>query len=259
LKTKKSAFAIAAVIVVFVLVLAVTELYFASTQPKPAVNPFRFCLTANPTSATIIQGGNTTLTLEATYQSGDAESITFSALGGPNGTQYLFSSQNGTVTNNHPFKSNLTISVPATADSEVYAIQISAAPQKSAGNQASFNLSVVNSQITVSGTITGTSLAIAGYSSEDIFPTNIAFTSITTGESYEVHVKRYGDTEQYPGKVGNYTITLPNLQSYKVQGYFFSLPHYIPVLRVAQGDAQKGVFMLNCIVGVSSAEANFWG
>jgi hypothetical protein len=260
LKAKKTIIAFAAVAVAAIIVVYAAATYSTAPQSKPVDSPFRFSLTATPDNATIIQGGNTTLTLEVTYLSGNAEPITFSAVGGPNGTVFQFTNQSEIVTNLKSFRSNLTISVPELADSEVYNIQLLASATNSSGSQANYNLTVVNSKIQVSGTLTGTYLEFAGYSREDIFPKEIDFTSTTTGETYEVHVKRYGDTEQYPGKVGNYTITLPNLQTYKVYGDFFSLPHYIPVLsRRAQGATQKGLFTLDCGVGVDSVEANFWG
>jgi hypothetical protein len=220
---------------------------------------FHFSFAASKNNATIVQGANITLSLEAAYVSGNAEPIVFSARGGPYGTSYYFTNQNGIVTNSHTLKTNLTISTPTNASSDVYQITISASASNSSGAKANFNLTVVNSQITVFGTLRGTTLALAGYSSEEIYPTNISFTRNTTGESYELHIKRYGDTELAPGKIGNFTIILPNLDTYKVEGYFFSLPHYIPILRACQGDTQKGYFTLNCTVGVTSVKANFWG
>ena len=257
-KKVKILIAAAAIIMVFA-ILSMVVFYATAPEQEQIAKAFSFSLIATPDNGTVIQGGNTTLTVEATYHSGNATPITFSACGGPNGTSYYFTDQIGKVTNIHPFRSNLTISTPADANSDRYIITISASAANSSGAQTLFNLAVLNSEITVSGTITGTAVSLAGYPDEDIFPTDISFTSNTTGESYKVPVKRYGDTEQYPGKVGNFTITLPNLQSYKVQGYFFSLPHGIPVPRVGQGDTEKGYFTLNCSVGVKSVEANFWG
>lgn len=257
-KKVKILIATAAIIIVLGM-LAIAVFYATAPEQDQIAKPFSFSLIATPNNGTVIQGGNTTLTLEATYLSGNAAPITFSASGGPNGTSYYFTDQIGKVTNIHPFRSNLTISTPADANSDSYLITISGSAANSSGAKTRFNLAVLNSEITVSGTITGTSVSLAGYPDEEIFPTDIKFTSNTTGETYEVHVKRYGDTEQYPGKVGNFTITLPNLQSYKVWGYFFSLPHGIPVARVGQGDTEKGYFTLNCTVGVKSVEANFWG
>jgi hypothetical protein len=256
---KKAAAALAAVLGIIVVVALGANFYLNTPKQATAANSFHFSFATSQNDATIVQGANVTLSLEATYVSGNAQPITFSASGGPNGTSYCFTNQNGVVTNFHTFKSNLTVSTPANASSDFYPITLWASAANSSGAKSNFNLTIVNSEITVFGTLRGTTLALAGYSSEEIYPTNIAFTSNTTGKTYELHVKRYGDTEQAPGKFGNYTITLPNLDTYKVQGYFFSLPHYIPVPRVLHGETQNGYLTLNCTVGVTTLQANYWG
>jgi uncharacterized membrane protein len=255
--TKKNRIIFAAAAVVAVLVaFAATDFYLIALQS--ASEPFSFSIAVSPDKCAVVQGGNAAITVEVTYIEGKTESATLSASGGPNGTIFEFSNQTGTPASKQPFRSNLTISVPYYVESDVYLIQISS----NAGNltrQATCNLTVVNSEIVVSGTVTGTNLTLAGYPSEDICPISINFKSNSTGQNYEVKVYRTTDTTQKPGKVGNYTITLPNMQSYKVSCYFFSFPHYIPVPRSATGDVKDGYFTVSCGAGVSSLSANFIG
>jgi len=256
--TEKNKIIVAAVTAV-VLIVAVSAAAFHLVTLQSEAKPFSFSLSVIPDNGTIVQGSNTTISVEATYLSGNAVPITFSADGGPNGTTYEFTNHTGIISKSQSFRSNLTISTPASADSNVYAVKILASATNSTGIQAAFNLTVVNSYIQVYGTLTGTHLTFPGYSDEDIIPSDISFISTTTGQGYSVHVNRYTDTEEYPGRIANYTVSLPNLQTYKVSAYFFSFPHYIPVSRpMVQGGTQGGYFTLDCGVGVDSVEANFW-
>ena len=246
----------AAILVVVVVAVTATGCYLLALQS--ASEPLSFSLAVTPDECAVVQGGNATIAVDVTYIEGNPEPVTLSACGCPNGTRYQFSDQTGTPNATQPFRSNLTISVPYYVESDVYLIQISS----NTGNitrQATCNLTVVNSEIVVSGTVTGTNLTLAGYPSEDICPISINFKSNSTGQNYEVTVCRTTDTPQKPGKVGNYTITLPNMQSYKVSCYFFSFPHWVPVPRSATGDVKDGYFTVSCGAGVSSLSANFIG
>jgi len=256
--SKKNKLIFAAVTAV-VLIVVVSAVAFHVITLQSESKPFSFSLSVIPDNGTIVQGSNTTISVEATYLSRNSVPITFSGDGSPNGTTYEFTNQTGIISKSQSFRSNLTISTPASADSNVYAVKILASAANSTGIQAAFNLTIVNSYIQVYGTLTGTNLTFPGYSDEDIIPVDIYFNNTTTGQGCSVHVNRYTDTEEYPGKIANYTVSLPNLQTYKVSAYFFSFPHYIPVPRpMVQGGTQDGYFTLDCGVGVDSVEANFW-
>lgn len=255
--TKKTINIFATTIIVIV-VFAVVVFYLTSLQPKPASEPFSFNLTATPDNSAVVQGSNTTITVEAAYLDGDALPIMLSAAGGPNGTVYQFSNQTGTPTAKHPFSSNLTIYVPTSAASDSYVIDVSA--NVSARTcQAKFNLTVAYSEIQVSGTVTIVSQININGIILDVIPTDILFTSNTTGETYQAKIHRFTYTDDAPGKTGSYSISLPNLQSYYVDFYCFSFPHYIPVPREATGGTEKGYFTVSCGACTTSLSADFTG
>lgn len=246
--------AITATILVLAIGVAVGELYNDnSSVPKP----FALNLSTKQNNGTVMQAQNLTITIDAAYIEGQPEPITLSANGGPNGTLYQFSNQTGTPNSTKPFSSFLTITVPISSASEIYPIKISA----TTGNttyQNEFNLTIINSQIQVNGTVTGTHVDIAGRPSEDIYPTDIEFKSTSTNQTYNAKVYLPPDAKGMPMKTGNYSIMLPNQQTYRVNCYCFSYPHFIPVYRASIGP-ENGYFTVSCGVGVNSTVANFTG
>ncbi|MCW4001007.1 MAG: hypothetical protein NWE93_12280 [Candidatus Bathyarchaeota archaeon] len=245
-------------VILFLFAFAVAALWVFYQVPKSAPDAHRFNLKVYPSNATIMQAQNTTIKVDVTYLDGTSEPVTLQASGGPNGTLYLFSSQTGTPNATEPFSSNLTILLPAYAASDAYAINVSAA-SGSKTVQATFTLNVVSSQIQVSGTVSGTPIALAGYAKEDIIPTEIVFENTQTNQTYHSKVQRATDTPQRPGTVGNYTISLPNQQSYRVTIYYFSFPHFIPVARTAYVGDQRGHFAVDCGAGIEAVVADFKG
>ena len=257
-KKNKIIIAGAVIVIVFATVLAAGAFYLTAPQPKLVVKPFSFSLTAIPNNSTIRQGGNTTIAVEAACLDGNALPVMLSAAGGPNGTLYQFSNQTGTPTAAQPFNSYLTLILPTSTAQGSYLIDVSANSTKQV-RQAAVNLTVVDAEIEVSGAVTiNTQTTVSGVTM-DVIPTDIFFTSTTTGQSYQAKIHRYTDTTLAPGKTGSYSISLPNLQSYSVDFYCFSFPHYIPVLEVAKNGIENGGFTVNCAVGVTSISANFTG
>ncbi len=223
-----------------------------------APKPFAFILSTYPNNGTVMQAQNLTISIETAFIDGKPEPVTLSANGGPNGTIYQFSNQTATPDKSQPFSSFLTIIVSSSAISETYPIIISGTTG-SWTYQSIFNLTILNSQIQVTGTVTGTFVDIAGRPSEDIYPTDIAFKSTSTNQTYITKVHLVLDTDGKPTKTGNYSIMLPNQQNYRVDCYFFSYPHFIPVPRTAIAGAQNGYFTVSCGEGVNSTVANFTG
>lgn len=246
-------------VLVIVVMLSVTIAISGLYGGNPAVTkPFAFNLSTNPNNGTVLQAQNLTLNISATYFEGKPETVTLSASGGPNGTLYQFSNQTGTPINKLPFSNFLTVTVPNSSASEIYPITISA----TTGNftcQNTFNLTIINSQIQVTGIVTGTHVDIAGRPSEDIYPTDIEFKSTSTNQTYSAKVHLPLDAKGMPMKTGNYSIILPNQQTYRVWCYFFSYPHFIPVPRVGLNEAGDGYLTVSCGVGVNSTVANFTG
>jgi hypothetical protein len=254
-KRIKIIIAVSFTIVVVVIATAVGLLYQAAQSvPKP----FAFSVSTYPNNGTIMTAQNLTIKVDAAYLEGTPEPVTLSASGGPNGTIYQFSNQTGTPTANQPFSSNLTISVPASAASGSYLIDVSSNISAQTC-PAAFNLTVLAAEIQVSGNVTILSHVTINGVSIDVIPTDILFESNTTGQVYQAKINRFTDTSAAPGKTGNYSISLPNQQSYTVGFYCFSYPHFVPVFRVATGGIENGYFTVDGGAGVNATTANFTG
>jgi hypothetical protein len=254
--TKKTKiFFVAAVIVVFIAV-AITGFYL--TNPQSASKPFAFSLSMYPKNGTIMQAQNLTIRVDVAYLKGTPEPVTLSANGGPNGTICQFSSQTGTPNVTQPFSSNLTVFARASAASGFYFIDVSSNATAQTC-RATFNLTVLGAEVQVSGTVTIISQVTINGVTIDVIPTDILFESNTTGQAYQAKINRFADTSVAPGKTGNYSISLPNQESYHVGFYCFSYPHFVPVFRVATGVTENGYFTVNSSAGTKSIVANFIG
>jgi hypothetical protein len=255
--SKRTKIFTAAVVTVLVLsiVVAVEQLPRGDQSvPKPFVHALRIY----PNNGTAMQAQNLTIKVEAVFLEGQPEPVTLSASGGPNGAIYQFINQTGTPTKTQPFTSDLTISLPSSIVSGSYLIDVTS----NASTQivhTPFNLTVLKAETQVSGTVTINSKVTLSGATLDVIPTDILFKSNTTGETYQVKVHRFTDTTLAPGKTGNYSIMLPNQQSYHVEFYCLSFPHYIPVLRIATGGIENGYFTVSCRPDVDSIGANFTG
>jgi hypothetical protein len=246
------------VIIALAVVIIAASTGFHLMAPQPEFKPLSCSLSVNPTNHTVVQGGNTTISVEIFYLEGKPKPITLSAKGGPNGTNYEFSNQTGTPTATQPFSSYLTISVAASTASGSYSIDVSS-NDSAQTCQAAFNLTVLYAEVQVTGTITIVSQINLSGTILDIIPTDILFESKTTGQTYQAKAHRFTDTSIAPGKTGNYFIQLPNQQSYHVKFYCFSFPHYIPVPHVATEGTENGYFTVDCGAGINSLAANFAG
>jgi hypothetical protein len=254
--TKKTKIIFAATVIVVFIAVAISGFYHIN--PQSTSKPFAFSLSMYPNNGTFMQAQNLTIRVDAPYLKGTPEPVTLSANGGPNGTIYKFSSQTGTPNATQPFSSNLTIFAPALATSGFYLIDISSNSSAQTCH-ATFNLTVLNAEIQVSGTVTIISQVTINGVTIDVIPTDILFESNTTGQTYQAKINRFTDTNVAPGKTGNYSISLPNQQNYRVAFYCFSYPHFIPVFRVATSSIENWYFTVDCGVDIDSLVANFTG
>ncbi len=254
--TKKTKIIFAVAVIVVFIVVAIPGFYLIN--PPSASKPFTFSLSMYPNNATIMQAQNLTIRVDVAYLKGTPEPVTLSASDGPNGTIYQFNSQTGTPNATKPFSSNLTIFAPASAASGSYFIDVSSNTSAQTC-RATFTLIVVAAEIQVSGIVTIISQVTINQVTIDVIPTDILFESNTTGQAYQVKVHRFTDTSVAPGRTGNYSISLPNQQSYRVEFYCFSYPHFVPVFRVATSGIEDGYFTVDCGAGIDSLVANFIG
>ena len=248
-----------AVALALLLAVAVAAEFFPRAF-QPASKQFSFSLTTIPDNGTVVQGGNTTITVDAAFQNGASPHLTLTALGGPNGTIYSFTNQTRASTQASIFSSNLTISVPQSAASDTYAISVTGFTVDGETNSTIYTLDVVNSEVQLSGTVTATSrVNISLNRSVDSFPTEIIFDSTITNQTYQTKVHITWDANGVPQGTGNYSLSLPNQQRYRVTCLYASFPYYIPVERVALGGTQDGWFTVDCGAGVNAITANFTG
>lgn len=237
-----------------VALITVAAAIFISAQLDSRL--FIFSLSTYPKNATVLAAQNLTIRVDAAYIKGTAEPLTLSATGGPNGTQFQFSNQTGTPNATQPLSSYLTISVPTSAAPGSYPLYVFSASKYQTSN-ATFNLTVLPAETPVSGTVTILSQVTVKGATLDVIPTDILFKNNATGQVYQTKISRFSDTPVAPGKTGNYTISLPNQQSYDVGFYCFSFPHYIPIYRAATSGVENGVFTVDCGLDVTSLSANF--
>jgi hypothetical protein len=254
-KKTRIIFVVAVIITVFI-AFASSASYLMT--PLSASKHFAVIFSTYPNNKTIMQGQNLTISVDVIYVEGTPEPVTLSVSGGPNGTIYQFSNQTGTTSSIQPFRSNLTIIVPASAASGSYSIDFSSNANSKTDHDI-FNLTVLDSKIQVSGTVTILSHVTINGVTIDVIPTDILFESNTTGQAYQAKIDRFTDTSVAPGKTGNYSISLPNQQSYRIGFYCFSFPHYIPIFRVATSGIENGRFTVDCSVGTNSIIADFTG
>jgi hypothetical protein len=254
--TKKTKIIFAAAVIVVFIAVAITGFYL--TNPQSASKPFAFSLSMYPKNGTIMQAQNLTIRVDVAYLKGTPEPVTLSANGGPNGTIYQFSSQTGTPNATQPFSSNLTVFAPTSAASGSYFIDVSSNASAQTC-RATFNLTVFDSEIQVSGTVKIISQVTINGVTIDVIPTDILFESNTTGQTYQVKVHRFTDTSLAPGKTGNYSISLPNQQSYRVGFYCFTYTHFVPVYCVATSSIEDSYFTVDCGANLDSLVADFAG
>ncbi len=254
---KKHEVILVATAAVIMIALAIALAFGTLFNGTPLWNKhFAFTVSTFPDNTTIMQSQNVTIKVDVTYVEGTPEPVSLSVRGEPNGTSYQFSNQIGTPTDKQPFTSNLTINVSTSACSGSYLLEVeSTAGAKT--TQAKFNLTVVNIQIQVSGRATVDTQLETNGQILDIIPTHIGFRSTATNQTYEAKVNR--DINIPLVKTGNYSISLPNQQTYYVIFYCFSYPHFIPVPRIGTEGTENGYFTVHCGAGADTIVADFTG
>ncbi len=217
---------------------------------------FDFTLAVSSSSNTVQKGGSLQINVSVTYLQGAPETVALSASGGPDGATYSFSNQTGTPTAIAPFSCNLTVMVPASASVEIYVINVTAA----AANRKTYSLpceiSVLDVDIQVSGTVTVKS-------SEPIYPTEIQFVNTATNQTYKAIVNTTPSSPSSAVLVqqGRYSISLPNHQSYRVTCTWTRLlgPWGVSPTDELRGTFDGGSLDVDCAVGVTSIVRDFPG
>ncbi len=217
--------------------------------------PFDYQIAVYPSRGTVQQGSSLQISVNLTYLQGTPEAVTLRASGGPEGTSYSFSNQTGTPTEAAPFTCNLTVMVPASASTEAYLINVTAAADKGKIYSLPLELSVLNVNIQVSGTVTVRS-------SEPIYPTEIQFVNTATNQTYTAIVTTTPTSPSAAMLIqqGTYSISLPNHQIYHATCTWTRL--FGPW--ISPSDALHGTFVggtldIDCGVGVTSITRDYSG
>lgn len=182
-------------------------LYLAGNSPTqtrpqkliPNPVPFDYRVDVSPTSSTVMQGNNVQINVSITYLKGSAENITLSALGVPQGADYTFSLPKGALGNSSALNRILTIYVSEATQTNTYNVTIESTADNGKTHCSLYSLSVLNSKVLVSGTVSVGSGV----------PIQILFDQLT-------HAGATVQTFTAAIQSGNYVISLPNQQFYAV-------------------------------------------
>jgi hypothetical protein len=185
------------------------SLYLSEKSPtqtpnkKPTANPvlFDYHLDISPTNGSIMQGSIIQANVTITYIQGSPENVTLSSIGIPDGADSTFSQLQGLLTSNSTFNSTMTIHVSGATPSNIYNITVRATSDDGKMYSSVYKLSVINSKVSVSGSVTG---------EIDVVPTQIIFDQLSSKGTIE-------QTFAAPIQAGNYEINLPNKQFYAVR------------------------------------------
>ena len=252
--TSKRSGKIVAIVIMVILVLIVSLIsifYFMNNQNVP--KQFDYKLSIYPTKGTVEQANNITTSINVIYVNGSTEPVNLTAFGGPDGTIYNLSKQNGTPSSTNVFNSQLTIKIPTSAPSSIYTINVTSSALNSKTYSIQYQLTVLNAKINVSGKVTANA-------NIDIFPTEVEFVNTSNNSTYSTSVHTTSGSTGPGGLIqsGTYSISLPNQQNYRV----ICTWALFTVASTPSSDMGMGTFggpnlFVNGEVGVTSMTANF--
>ena len=174
-----------------------SSMHTPAETPTPTPMLFDYNFTISQSKSTIMQGNSVQISVIITKVQGSSENITLSVIGVPDGAYYNFSKLQEFPANSSTFTSTLTIHVSQSTPTNSYNITINSTAENGKTHSSQYTLSVLNSEFSMSGTISGGNKV----------PTQIIFEQLSdTGST--VH------TFTAPVTSGQYTITLPNNHMY---------------------------------------------
>jgi hypothetical protein len=167
----------------------------------PASPPFDYNLSVPKLDSTVIQGNVATINILITYTQGSPEKVLLNATGIPKEANYSFTQIEGVPTNNSSFNSILTILITEFVPSDQYNITITSTATNGKTNSSNNDLTVINSKISDSGTVT---------TNKGIIPTQIHFEQMSVSGSLTGKV--------YSSAIvsGTYSVVLPNKEFFAV-------------------------------------------
>jgi hypothetical protein len=238
-----------ALLLIAIILASVIGSYFLVSSSTS--KPFDYSLKVICINDTALQDQTLEANITVNYLQGTPQLVTLSAEGNSTIMQLQLSNTTGTPKPNEPFTSNLTIHFLASTQPAKYPVNITS-NSRNIAHQTALNLTVANSQIQVTGTVTTTS-------EDDIYPIKLQFINQQTNATYNA-------TISFPSlpklnmlqQQATYSVTLPNEQIYKVIGTWARLPG--PWL--SPGDLPQGTFdcellQVNCKPGELSLVRDF--
>ncbi len=250
-KNSKKIIGVFAVLLLVLVAYVIVDFY---PKTKPSVStPLDYTLSVYPSNGTVLQANNCTTNINMTYTGGSPELVILTASGGPNGTECVFSKEKGTPSANNTFTSNLTINVPADATSDIYTITITSTSANGNSTSKSYDLTVLNAEVQVSGTVTANSY-------NDIFPTEIKFVNTADNSTYSTPVKTTSGSPSSGGLIqsGTYSISLPNQHIYRVICTWATFEVVSPPSSGMGMSTFEGPSLtINCGIGVNSIYADY--
>jgi hypothetical protein len=197
---RKIAFAIALVVVISVAVVVAValEISLQRSPTMPKVEPPAFDLSLSPSNGTVLQG-NVLQSNVTVFNFTGLEVVSLRADSGSSEITCSFNQTSG----NDTFVSLLTLNVPESTDSNNYLII--KATNGAVTHSSSYNVSVLNSQVTVSGQITTSD-------GTQIPGLQIYFYDEQTKQTYNADIN-----------LNSYSIALQNTHTYDVTMTYFQL------------------------------------
>ncbi len=172
-----------------------------NNNPTLASTPFDYNLSVLKLDSIVMQGNTVPIDIVITYAQGSPEKVLLNATGISKEANYSFTQVEGAPTNNSSFNSTLTILVTEFMLSDQYNITITSTATNGKTYSSHYDLTVINSKISVSGTVT---------TNKGRIPTQIIFEQMSgsgslTGKVYSSSIVS-----------GTYSVVLPNKEFFAV-------------------------------------------
>ncbi len=171
-----------------------------NNNPTPASTPFDYNLSVPKMDTTVMQGNTVPIDILITYIQGSPENVLLNATGIPKQATYSFTQVEGVPTNSSSFNSTLTIFVTELVPSDQYKITITSTANNGKTYSSHYDLSVIDSKISVSGRVTTNE----GIPNQIIFEQMSSYGSLT------------GKVYSSPIVSGNYAVVLPSEEYFAV-------------------------------------------
>ena len=238
---------------VLALAICVYSLIY-SFSPSISSQPlFDYTLNVSQINGPIMQGQNIETNITVSYLQGFPQPVTITVSCNSTIADFYLSNSTGTPKPDDPFTSNLTISILENAKSATYVVSVNSNTSNNRAYSSAYKVTVLNSQIQVFGWVSATS-------EESIYPTNLQFVSIQTNRTYNATLTYSKASEPYTLiQRANYTVSLPNQQSYRVIGIWARLfGPWIKPTDLPNGTFDCGILKVDCKVGEDTVHKNYY-